>query len=428
MRRPLPQESLRRRKAAHRTNLLNWGSLELPNYLNARELTDALKPDNPVILSRPHAARRAARHFIEHFLGTSLYAVKANPDPGLLRTLWDAGITHYDVASIEEVRLVRATLPAATLCFMHPVKTDRVIAEAYRDHGVRVFALDSMAELEKIRRATDCAEDLTLCVRLQVASEFAEISLASKFGISVDDSVELLMATRQLADALGISFHVGSQTMAPLAYVHALERVRAAIVASSVTVDIVDVGGGFPSIYPGMTPPALHHYFRAIANTFEDLPISYSAELWCEPGRALAAEYQSLIVRVEERRGQTLYINDGAYGALFDAAHLGWRFPVQAIGEDYDEHRLDFSFYGPTCDDMDHMAGPFPLPADMVAGDYIEIGLLGAYGAAMRTRFNGFGDHLLHRVEDEPMDSLYLGEPLGDVALGNVIPFPGTQR
>ncbi len=218
------------------------------------------------------------------------------------------------------------------------------------------------------------------------------------------------MATRQAADALGICFHVGSQAMTPHAYAQAMERVRAAIVAAAVTVDIIDVGGGFPSSYPGMEPPPLDAYFDTIHRSFESLPISYSAELWCEPGRALSAEYSSLIVRVEKRRGEELYINDGAYGALFDAAHVGWRFPVSLIRETASDEMTAFSFYGPTCDDLDHMAGPFYLPADVKAGDFIEIGMLGAYGCAMRTRFNGFGAEETHVVSDEPMVSLYTGE------------------
>jgi ornithine decarboxylase len=220
----------------------------------------------------------------------------------------------------------------------------------------------------------------------------------------------LLRAARQASDALGLCFHVGSQAMTPAAYAEAMARVRDAIVEAAVTVDIVDVGGGFPSSYPGMEPPALETYFAVIHESFEKLPISYSAELWCEPGRALCAEYASVLVRVEKRRGDELYINDGAYGTLFDAAHIGWRFPVRLVrDEESDTRAHGFSFYGPTCDDLDHMAGPFELPADVKAGDYVEIGMLGAYGAAMRTRFNGFGSASgwAVTVTDAPMASLY---------------------
>ncbi len=382
-------------------------------FPDALAVVRALRPDEPITLLRPHAAARAARFFAEKFPGKSLYAVKANPSPSLLQVLWDSGITHYDVASLGEVRLVHKFLPDATLCFMHPVKSERAIAQAYHNHGVRIFSLDSLEELDKIARATAkdgvAATDLELCVRIQVSSEHAKLSLAAKFGAIHSEVADLLRATRQVADSLGICFHVGSQAMTPAAYSEAMEHVRAAIVEASVTVDVVDVGGGFPSVYPGMEPPPLESYFEAIYRCFEDLPISYSAELWCEPGRALCAEYASLLVKVEKRRGNELFINDGAYGALFDAAHVDWRFPVAlqrsetSIGTQMEQ----FAFYGPTCDDMDYMAGPFVLPSDIAAGDYIEIGMLGAYGCAMRTEFNGFGDVDTITVGDAPMATLY---------------------
>jgi ornithine decarboxylase len=370
------------------------------------------RPVQPVTLLRPHAARRAAQYFVERFPGRSLYAVKANPSPNLLQILWDSGVTHYDVASIGEVRLVHEVLPQATLCFMHPVKAEEAIAEAYFDHKVRTFSLDTLEELDKIVEATAtdgvAASDLNLLVRLRVSSDHSKLSLAAKFGADPTEIKALLFAARQAADALGICFHVGSQAMTPAAFSEAMGRVRDAIVEAAVTVDIVDVGGGFPSSYPGMEPPPLENYFSVIHAAFEALPISYSAELWCEPGRALCAEYASVLVRVEKRRGDELYINDGAYGALFDAAHIGWCYPVRLVRDAPSNVRdMPFSFYGPTCDDLDRMAGPFELPGDVGPGDYIEIGMLGAYGCVMRTSFNGFGAVTTEIVADEPMVSLY---------------------
>ena len=142
-------------------------------YPDAAAVVRDLSPDEPVILNRPHAAARAARFFVEKFPGKSLYAVKANPSPELLKILFDNGITHFDVASIAEVRLARATLPDAELCFMHPVKTPRAIAEAYHQHGVKTFSLDCVEELEKIVDACrddagNAATDLRLLVRLRV--------------------------------------------------------------------------------------------------------------------------------------------------------------------------------------------------------------------------------------------------------------------
>lgn len=385
-------------------------------YPDAKAVIRDLSPDEPVILNRPHAATRAARFFLEKFPGKSLYAVKANPTPDLIKTLWLAGITHYDVASIAEVRLVRSILPEAVLCFMHPIKTPSAIREAYFDHGVRTFSLDTAEELEKIveacrdPRTGRAARDLRLAVRLRVSSEYSELSLASKFGCDLIEAPALLQQARQHCDWLGVCFHVGSQAMSPFAFVQALDRTRAAIAEASVVIDMIDVGGGFPSAYPGLEPPPLEDYFAMISKHFEALPIAYNAELWCEPGRALCAEYSSMIVKVEKRRGEELYINDGAYGALYDAAHVDWRFPVVALEDDLRDPPTDFAFYGPTCDDADYMQGPFPLPSDIKAGDYIEIGMLGAYGAAMKTGFNGFGNAEQVLVADEPMMSLYRGD------------------
>ncbi|MGB3724075.1 MAG: type III PLP-dependent enzyme [Pacificimonas sp.] len=396
-------------------------------FHNALGVAAATRPTSPVTLVRPHAAMRAAQFFTENFPGRSMYAVKANPSPDLLRTLWNAGITHYDVASINEVRLVRAVLPDATLCFMHPVKSAEAITEAYFEHGVKTFSLDCQDELDKIVAATGAPDDLWLCVRLRVSSEHAKLSLASKFGVRPEDAAPLLMAARQASDALGICFHVGSQAMSPQAYVDAIRLARTCIAEASVTVDVIDVGGGFPSVYPGMSPDRLISYFDVISREYEDMPISYSAELWCEPGRALCAEYASVLVRVEQRKGDTLYINDGAYGSLFDAAHVNWRFPVElARAEPSTAPLEDFSFFGPTCDDIDHMPGPFALPADIKTGDYIEIGMLGAYGAAMRTAFNGFGDSETVEVEDEPMATLYVDQ-IEQPETGGVVPIFGQQ-
>ncbi|MCK0100418.1 type III PLP-dependent enzyme [Qipengyuania sp. S6317L1] len=395
-------------------------------YPDAKAVVQAIEPDEPIILNRPHAARRAARFFVEKFPGKVLYAVKANPAPDLIQVLWESGVTHFDVASIAEVRLVREALPDANLCFMHPIKRRRAIAEAYHQHGVKTFSLDTPEELEKIVEACrnpetgKPARDLRLCVRIRVSSEYSELSLAAKFGCDLTEAPALLQMARQHCDWLGICFHVGSQAMTPFAFVQALDRTRAAIADASVVIDMIDVGGGFPSIYPGMEPPPLEDYFALIAKHFEALPIAYNAELWCEPGRALCAEYSSMIVSVDKRRGNELYINDGAYGALYDAAHVGWRFPVKALEDDLIEPLEDFSFYGPTCDDADYMAGPFPLPSDIQDGDYIEVGMLGAYGAAMKTGFNGFGNAQVVTVTDDPMMSLFDGAPRRE-ASDNVI-------
>ena len=142
------------------------------------------------------------------------------------------------------------------------------------------------------------------------------------------------MKARQAAKELGITFHVGSQTVTPDAYVTALDEVGKLIAKAGVVLDRLDVGGGFPSIYSDESTPApLSDFMRAIRRrAWRSCPIGERCRLMCEPGRALVAEAESLIVRVDARRGNELFINDGSYGTLFDAAHMGFNFPVRLVG------------------------------------------------------------------------------------------------
>jgi ornithine decarboxylase len=297
------------------------------------------------------------------------------------------------------------------MAFMHPVKSRVAISAAYFDHGVRTFSFDTHEELAKILDATGQAKDLNLIVRMGVQAEGAAYSLSGKFGVEPHNAPALLLAARRATqDLMGVSFHVGSQCMRPTAYQAAMAQASRALVRAGVLADVVDVGGGFPSIYPGMVPPDMSEYLAAIDRGFSDMMVHESTQLWCEPGRALVAEASSLLVKVELKKGDALYLNDGSYGSLFDAAHMKWPFPVKAYrkdGEVVEDGLRPFRFYGPTCDSVDHMPGPFYLPDSIDEGDYIEIGMLGAYGVAMSTRFNGFGETDTAEVQDAPMASMY---------------------
>jgi ornithine decarboxylase len=353
----------------------------------------------------------AARWFQDNFKGDVLYAVKANPSPWVIETLAKAGVTKFDVASVPEIELVRAHAPAASkLAFMHPVKSRQAIAQAYFDYGVRTFAFDAVEELEKILDVTGKAKDLNLIVRLSVETMGAAYSLAGKFGVDAREASPLLLAARRATDELmGVSFHVGSQCMRPTAYPAAMAQASRALVRAGVFADVVDVGGGFPSVYPGMIPPDLPEYIAAIDRGFAEMMVHETTELWCEPGRALVAEGSSLLTRVELRKGDALYLNDGSYGSLFDATHAKWPFPVKLHRPDGEAASAlrPYRFYGPTCDSLDAMPGPFWLPDDVREGDFIEIGMLGAYGVAMSSRFNGFGDVETVKVDDAPMLSMF---------------------
>ncbi len=374
------------------------------------DLVRERSPERPVALVRPSSVAVAAQWFQDNLKADVFYAVKANPSRWVIETLVAQGVNAFDVASIAEIELVRSVSPNARLAFMHPVKSRGAIKTAYFDHGVRTFVLDSHDELQKILDVTDQADDLNLIVRMSVSADGAAYSLSGKFGVSPDQAPALLLATRQaVRDGLmGVSFHVGSQCMRPSAYEAAMSQTGRAIKKAGVFVDIVDVGGGFPSVYPGMVPPDLQEYADAIHRGFNEMPVSETTELWCEPGRAIVAEGSSILCRVDLRKGDALYLNDGSYGSLFDATHSRWPFPTKLVRDGEAASELKpFRFYGPTCDSIDHMPGPFWLPADVQEGDFIEIGMMGAYGVAMSTGFNGYGEHEIAIVEDAPMASLY---------------------
>jgi ornithine decarboxylase len=384
--------------------------------LSPLDLTAREAPEGPVAIARPHRVAAAAEWFRTHFPGEVFYAVKANPSEWVLDALWGAGIKNFDVASDAEAALVARKFPDAQIAFMHPVKSRRAIARAFHDFGVKTFALDSEDELQKILAETNNAKDLTLIVRFAVTGEGAAYPLTRKFGVTAEEAPALLRKTRQVSEEmLGVSFHVGSQCMRPDAYRTAMDAANRAIVEAGVLVDIVDVGGGFPAIYPGMSPPPMIEYVKAIKDGFESMYVAQNAKLWAEPGRALVAEAGSTVTRVELRKGDALYLNDGAFGTLFDATHLNWAFPAKLLRETPSRAKLaPFRLYGPTCDSMDAAAGPFMLPADIAEGDLIEIGSLGAYGTAMGTRFNGFGETVTIESKDSPWPTMY-GEATGTV-------------
>ncbi len=387
----------------------------MQRFKDAYTAVEAVQPENPLFLFRPDALSKAAGFFLSQFPGTVLYAIKTNPEPYVLKALYAEGVRHFDVASLPEVVLARKLFGKdATLYFMHTVKSRQAIREAYHTHNVRHFSLDSEEELMKILQETDNAKDLCLYVRLAIPNNYAELSLTDKFGINAVDAVPLLKKVRWHAAKLGICFHVGSQCMHPDAYRIAIRMARKTIRAAGVSVDMLDVGGGFPSVYPGMTPPPLHTFFSAIQEEFAAMKSGMKGgdniQLMCEPGRALVAESGAVVVRVELRKHEMLYINDGTYGSLFDAGMPHFVFPLRLLRTNGDvaPTMLPFSFFGPTCDTLDFMKGPFYLPEDTAEGDYIEIGQLGAYGRIFTTGFNGFApEKKAVAIKEEPLMTVF---------------------
>ncbi|TNE35254.1 MAG: type III PLP-dependent enzyme [Alphaproteobacteria bacterium] len=347
-----------------------------------------------------------AHRFLEGFPGTCLYAAKANPHPALLRLLWAAGIRHFEVASIREIENVLVALPQAQLYFMHPVKSRQAIQRAYA-LGVRHFAFDSQDELRKIRQETGHAEDLCLLLRLSVSQVGAAYPLDNKFGATLMEAPLLLGYAQQFAAKVGVTFHVGSQCLEVEAYANAIRNIRMMLDGCGIEIDMLDVGGGFPVSYPDMDPQPVTDYFQAIEAALEESGFK-GLDIFCEPGRAMVAEGGAVAVRVELRRGQALYLNDGTYGSLFDAGQLGWSFPSELYraGRVHDggSETASFQLYGPTCDSIDKMKDHLELPDDVCEGDWIIFRHLGAYGYAMQTKFNGFYSETMVAIEQAALD------------------------
>ncbi len=386
----------------------------MQKFKSVDDLVNQLKPTEPVYCIRKKSIQLASKFFQNKFPGKVLYAVKTNPHPIVLKTLVDSGINNFDIASIKEIEAIKKINPEAKCSFMHTVKSREDINEAYFKHGIKAFSLDTKDELIKILESTNKANDLELHVRVAVSNEHAEIDLSKKFGALTSEAIGLLRLTKQYAKKIALSFHVGSQCMHPISYTKGISELKYIIKKTKITPDIINIGGGFPTIYPDLIPQSLNIYFKEIKKGLAELNLEKLPDIICEPGRAIVAESGSTIVRVNLRKKQKLYINDGTYGTLFDAGVPNIVYPSRLITSSrvVSKKLTSFDFFGPTCDSMDYMKGPFVLPNNIKENDYIELGQLGAYGLTFRTQFNGFYSDNIFEVEDDPIMTMYNKEAL----------------
>ena len=373
------------------------------------ELINTLKPENPVYCIRPSSIEKSVEFFKNNFPGKVLYAVKTNPQEKIIRIIINKGIQNFDVASINEIKLIRKIDNKVKVYFMHTVKSKESIGEAYFKYNVKDFALDTKDELLKILEATNNAKDLNLYVRVTVSNEHAEIDLSRKFGALPSEALGLLRLCKEHGKKVGLSFHVGSQCMHKISFSNGIAEIGNIIKKTKIVPDVINVGGGFPSIYPDLIPEPLENNMSEIKEGLKKLNLEKMPEIFCEPGRALVAEAGSTIVKVILKKKQKLYINDGTYGSLFDAGVPNFVLPSRIIknGRVVSKKLTAFNFYGPTCDSLDYMKGPFLLPNNIKEGDYIELGQLGAYGTTFRTKFNGFYSDEIYQVDDKPILSMY---------------------
>tara|TARA_B100000282_G_scaffold293633_1_gene269294 strand:+ start:689 stop:1867 length:1179 start_codon:yes stop_codon:yes gene_type:complete len=384
----------------------------MKKFKSVDELVSQLQPDKPVYCIRKKSIQIASKFFQDEFPGKILYAVKTNPNKEVLKTIIKSGIKHFDVASIEEIKTIKQLDPNLHCSYMHTVKSRENIREAYFNYNIKDFSLDTKEELIKILESTKNAKDLNLFIRVAVSNEHAEIDLSKKFGAISTEAIGLLRLAKAHSKKIGLSFHVGSQCMHPISYSKGIIEIGNIIKKTKIIPDYINVGGGFPTIYPDLVPQSMKSYFQEIKNSLKKLKLEKMPEILCEPGRAIVAESGSTIVKVNLRKKQKLYINDGTYGTLFDGGVPNIVFPSKLItnGRIISKKLTSFDFYGPTCDSLDYMKGPFLLPNNVKENDYIELGQLGAYGLTFRTQFNGFFSDEIYEVEDSPIMSLYSQE------------------
>jgi len=381
----------------------------MQKFSSVDELVRNIQPVDPVYCIRPDSIKTACGWFKKNFPGKILYAVKTNPHEKILKYIVESGIEKFDVASINEIKLIKRIYPKAHAYYMNTIKSREHIKEAYFNYNIKDFAFDSKDELQKIIEATDNAKDLTLYLRVCISNEHAEIDLSQKFGALPSEALGLLRLSKAYASKVGLSFHVGSQCMHPISYAKGIRDLGNIIKKTKIVPDFINVGGGFPSVYPDLNPLPLENYVNEIKKAFDDLKLENKPGLMCEPGRALVAESGSSIVKIVLRKKQKLYINDGTYGSLFDAGVPNFVLPTRMIsnGRITSKKLTSYSLYGPTCDSIDYMKGPFVLPNNLKEGDYLEMGQLGAYSLTFRTKFNGFYSDKILEVQDKPIMSMY---------------------
>jgi ornithine decarboxylase len=368
-----------------------------PRFLDTADVVQRLAPDMPVFCYSAAALRGRARLFIDNFAGKVSYAVKANSSSHVLRTLAEAGIGVWDVASIEEMRAVRRVSAAARFHYHNPIKSRSEIREAYVRFNCQRFAVDCREELDKISEVVGPSSDVEIAVRFVLKRESLSSAhdFSSKFGAAEAEAASLLSDSVERGYRVVLTFHPGSQCRTPSAFERHIVAAHRIAQSAGVRLAALNVGGGFPGDYPNSPAPSLESFFQGIQTTAERLFGANGVKLECEPGRGLVASSHSLLTRVKlVRRGTDIFINDGIYGALLECAQVPELMPaVRAIrsGQPLAGSRCEYTVYGPTCDPLDVLPGRLALSAGIEEGDYLEFASLGAYGAATATRFNGYG-------------------------------------
>jgi ornithine decarboxylase len=364
----------------------------LNSFPSVVELIKAETPEQPVICILPERLRKQVKLFADGFPGKVLYPVKTNHDNDVLKVLWQSGVRDFDTASIGEIRQVKGLFPDAKCYFNHPVKPVSAIREAYEKFGIADYVIDHVGEFEKLKLIVPPGRDIILQIRLAPHNPDAEIEFSEKFGAEENEAVELLKMADAAGYSVAVSFHTGWQTTNANAYNEAIKLATKVLDGAVVEPKYLNMGGGFPSHFK--TVP-LAQYFEAISASRQDMGAWSQVPFYCEPGSATVTYGQGVLIRVELRKDEALYFNDGIYGALAELPCLKTMPPHGAYSADGEINGpfKSFTAFGPTCDSGDVVPLKFELPATIKTGDWVYIENLGAYSNALITSFNGFDTH-----------------------------------
>ena len=329
------------------------------------------------------------------------YAVKAEPMPEIVKTLYKAGAS-FDVASMPEFMIVHEYIKNMPdkkrlawiwdkIIYANPIKPNETLKEL--DQYRPLVTFDNLEEIHKIKKY---APNAGLCLRIRVPNTGAVVELSSKFGASPGESVDLILeAVKQGLGLEGLSFHVGSQTTNFENYVQAINLAadicKEAKERGYDKMNLLDIGGGFPAPYDASVKP-FQELAKKINSELERLFPDPKIEILAEPGRFMIATAGTSVVRINGktvRDGKTCYyVNDGAYhtysGIIFDHQHCNmFSFRKGKKTE-------NCAVFGPTCDALDVISSAMSLPTDLKLGELMYSTNMGAYSHASSTWFNGF--------------------------------------
>jgi ornithine decarboxylase len=364
-----------------------------PEYPDVEQLLRQKTTDTPVVCLFPKRIRAAAEQFRRGFSGEVMYAVKANPDPAVIGWLIEAGIESFDTASLSEIELVRSVLPGARCSYNHPIKPRASIVAAYKNFGIRDYVVDHAAELDKVLE--EIGRDIVVQVRIATANTKAKVSFNEKFGATPEAAVRLLRTVSERGATPALTMHVGWQTVDPEAFAAGVRLLAEIAESAGVYPEYLNVGGGFPSLLMP-TGMQLTQFFDAIDGAHSSSPNVASVPLRCEPGSALVTTGGAVLTQVLLVKEESIYLNDGIYGALAELLHSKFQPPTRVFRRDGGLRSgalREFKIFGPTCDSFDVSPVPFSVPADTAEGDWLFLESMGAYSASLITDFNGLGAH-----------------------------------